>query len=408
MRHLVPQTPHGCLAVVSMAIAAALPAGAVAKTETGANISLSTAVASNPFLSTLATTGDPESVSASIGISPWITFTEAKTRLRLAGEARITEYAKTFPRSESFRLSADGTWQLDPRLNLSSAISYSESIVGETNLIGNTELGGSLPGENTTPVVIVDDPTLVGLRSRRRSLNTSLNAQYRPDGRQIWTFSFYAADSRFSNLASGNDYAIYGETVSYDRVLRRGTFGASLNLQRYECRSFPACSQVVASPQLTASIRLSGLWTLSASAGISYSTLRLPTLESNTVTPSVSANICRRDAKISVCVGASHTVEATALQGSRPILSANVSTSYRVTERNTLAFSGNYSGSTRAGVLGDTFRYVGARLSDEHRVSRNMHVVVTGSHTISDSSFIGQRTNTEVSIGVRISIGRGQ
>jgi hypothetical protein len=185
MRRLVPQTTHGRTAAVSMAIAAALPAGAVAKTETGANISLSTAVASNPFLSTLATTGDPESVSASIGISPWITFTEAETRLRIAGEARITEYAKTFPRSESFRLSADGTWQLDPRLKLSSTISYSESIVGETNLIGNTELGGSLPGENTTPVVIVDDPTLVGLRSRRRSFNTSLNAQYRPDGRQI-------------------------------------------------------------------------------------------------------------------------------------------------------------------------------------------------------------------------------
>ncbi len=393
MRSLVPQTSQRCAVALSIAIAAALPACAVAKTETGADVSLSAAVASNPFL---AVVGNPASVSASLGISPWITFTESASSLRLSGDVRVTEYARIFSRSESFSANAKGTWQIDPQLNLESSISYGESIVGETNLIE--------PPTRATPVF--DDPTLIGLRSRRRSFNTSLTAQYSPDARQRWGFTFYATDSRFSNLASGNDYAVFGETITYDRVFRRGSFGASLNLQRYECRSLQSCSQVVASPQMTATIRLSAPWTLSASAGVSYSSLRLPTEQRNTVTPSASATLCRKDAKSSVCFSVSHTVEATALGGARPVLSGSISTNYRLTERNRIVLAGNYSGSTRAGLAGDTFRYVGVRLTDEHQVNRRMHLLVVGSHSITRSSFFGQRANTEVSIGMRISIGR--
>ncbi len=393
MRRLTLETSTRRSVAVSLAIAVAIPTSALAKTESGVNVSLGAAVASNPFQ---AIVGGTESVSASVGVSPWISFTETATKLRLAGDVRVTEYARVFSRTESFRISANGTWQLDPRLKLVSDISYGQSIVGETNLV-----------ENLTPgLILIEDPTTVGRRSRRRSLNTSLTAQFSPDARQAWSFSFYANESRFSNLLNGNDYAVFGETISYDRVLRRGTFGAMFNLQRYECRSGQSCTQIVASPQLTASLRLNASWTLSGTAGVSFSELNLPTQANNTITPAVSASLCRRDARASFCINAAHTVEATALNGARPIVSGGLSSSYRATERNTISLSGNYAASTRASLTGDTFRSFGARLTDEHRVGRNLHLVVVGSHSITDSSFLGRRSNTEMSIGVRISIGR--
>lgn len=404
-----------------MVVVAALPQAAVARTAVGADVSISAAVASNPFSSSTTSTG---SVSAAVGISPWITFTEAASSLRLSGEVRVTEYDRFFGRTESFRVGAEGNWQLSPQLTLQTSISYSEAIVGETNLvdgfatapgvINSPAAGGGGTGSgvinNPTvvggPIVIID-PTLIGLGTRRNSFSTSASMQYRPDSRQQFGLSLYATDSKFSNALSGNNYAIFGETITYDRVFKRGTIGASLNLQRYECRSQQSCSQVVTSPQLTVSLRLNNVLSLSGAAGVSISSLRLPTLQSKTVTPSISGSICRRDNRSSACFTASHTVEATALNGARPIVSMGLSTSYRLTERNRISLSGNYSASTQAGVAGDTFRYVSARLNDEHRIGRRTYVGVTGSYTNSRSSFIGQRTNIEVSLGVRFSFGRG-
>jgi hypothetical protein len=105
-------------------------------------------------------------------------------------------------------------------------------------------------------------------------------------------------------------------------------------------------------------------------------------------------------------------VEATALGAARAIVSASVSGSYQLTERNSISLSGSYAGSTGAGpatgtgtAVNDTFRYFTLRLSDEQRIRRNLYLVVVGSQSITDSSFLGRRTNSEVSIGVRFSFG---
>lgn len=404
MRRAVPKSSrmpaHRAMVAASVAIATALPAAAVAKTETGADVSLTAAIASNPFQ---ATVGTSESASASIALSPWITFTEAETLLRLSGDVRLTEYAKTFPRSDSYRVGVDGTWRINPRLTLSSNLSISESTVGETNLVENLSPG----------LILIEDPALVGIRSRRQAVNASVTARYRPDAKQSWTVNANAIDSRFTNLTAGNDYALFGGTIAYDRVMRLGTFGVSVGLQRYECRSLQNCSQVIASPQLTAVLRLNARWTLEGGAGFSYAKLRQPTLNTNTLTPSVNATLCRKDTRSNLCLTAAHTVEATALGASRPILSGNLSGDYKLTERNTISLSGFYAGSTQSGTTLGTgpavtsdFRYFGVRLSDDHRIRRNLYIVVTGSQTITDSSFLGRRTNSEVSIGVRFSFGR--
>lgn len=404
MRHAAPDSPrksahHGMIAV-SVAIATALPAAAAAKTETGADVSLSAAIASNPFQ---ATVGTSESASASVALSPWITFTEAETSLRVSGDVRVTEYEKTFPRSDSYRIGADGTWKINPRLTLSSNLSFSESTVGETNLVENLSPG----------IILIEDPALIGIRSRRQAFNASVTTQYRPDAKQSWTFNANAISSRFTNLTAGNDYALFGGTIAYDRIMRRGTFGISLGLQRYECRSLQTCSQVVASPQLTASLRLNARWTLSGAAGLSYAKLRQPTLNTDTLTPSVNATLCRKSVRLNLCLSAAHTVEATALGASRPVVSANLSGDYKLTDRNTISLSGFYAGSTESGTtlgtgsaVASDFRYFGVRLSDEHRIRRNLYLFVTGSQTITDSSFLNRRTNSEVSIGVRFSLGR--
>jgi hypothetical protein len=390
---------HRSMCAISVAIAAAMPAAAVAKTETGADVALTAAIASNPFQANLSSS---ESGSASVSLSPWITFIEAETSLKLSGDLRVTEYEKSFPRSDSYRVGADGTWKINPRLTLASSVSYSESTVGETGLVENFSPG----------VILIEDPALIGIRTRRRAFDASATAQFRPDAKQSWTFSANAIDSRFTNLTAGNDYALYGGTIAYDRITRRGTFGASLGLQRYECRSFQSCSQVLVSPQLTASLRLNALWTLKGAAGLSYAKLRQPVLNTETWTPSVNATLCRKNARSNLCLSAAHTVEATALGASRPVLSANISGDYKLTERNSISLSGFYAGSTQSGstlgtgpAVASDFRYFGIRLSDEHRIRRNMYLVVTGSQTITDSSFLNRRTNSEVSIGVRFSFG---
>ncbi len=408
MNHVPPGIRrNGAPIAISMVVAAALPAAAVAKSDVGVDVSLNASAASNPFQSLNGRTG---SASAAIALSPWITFTESASSLRLTGDVRVTEYQRVFGRTEAFRLNADGRWAITPQLDLSASISFGESIVGETNVIDFSRPvtltpDPSVPGLVTPGIIVIEDPSLNGLRSRQQSFNTSVTAQYRPDGRQRFGASFYARQSRFSNLTNGGDYAIYGETISYDRVFRRGTFGATLNLQRFECRSGTDCSQVIVSPQLTANIRLNSTWSLSGAAGLSYSALAFPGQQRKTVTPSVSATVCRQDARTSVCLGGTHTVEATALSGARPILSANVSARYRIDQKNTILLNGNYAGTTGAGLTRDTFRQFTARLTDEYRFNQRVAMVVSGSHSISNSTLLGQRSNTEVSIGVRLSFG---
>ena len=383
-------------------IVAGRPAPSAARTEAGLRVEQRGVVASNPFLDVA---GNLPSVSVLLEVAPFLTIIEDTTRLEFDAELRVVEFARIYPRSQSLRARASGLWRLTPRVDVETELKFETALVGETALARSLLNGAITLPIVTAPAIVISDPTIIGLRTRRQTSDAKVSAQYRPDARQRFWSNLYARDTRFSTATTG-DYAVYGGTVGYSRLFRRQTLGASFGVQRYDCRSLQACSQVVLSPQLTASIILDAAWSLSGSAGVSFSSLELTTLSRKTVAPALNATLCRKDARASMCFTGAHSVEATARDGARPILSFDLSSHIRLTDRNTLVFSGSYAATTGTVTDGDSSQYIVARVTNEHRVSRQMSLTVSGSHAISRSTFLGDRRNTEVAVGVHLSIGR--
>jgi hypothetical protein len=388
-------------------------AAAAQQTSVGVDVSTAASASSNPFLST--TGQSTATASATIGITPRVTITEARSQLSLTGNVAITEYLRNFGRTNGFRLSADGSWQPDARLTIQAGLGYAESNVGESNFTDfpiaptPTPQPGA-PGQAPDPVIVppvFQDPSVLGVQSRRRSFNTSLSFGYQPDARQRFNLSYYAGKSSFSRLLTGNDYVSYGQMITYDRFFGRGSIGLSFGLDRYECRSGDACYAVTASPQITGSMRLGASWTLSGSAGVSISKLRYPLERSTTVSPAGSVAICRKDSRTDFCLTGSQSVQATATNGAGSVISVGVSSGYRLTSRDRISLSGNYTTSTQTlSILSQSFEFYTARLTATHDFNGRASLVAIGGYSNSANSFLGRRTNLEVSLGLRWSFGR--
>ena len=382
---------YSVLVFVPLAMASA----AHAKTDLVVTGSVRGQAASNPYL----TSGiDRSVVSAVVSLSPTLTFSDAESEIQLSGTVQHTEFARLYPSSQAASAGLNGKWRLSPRWSVNTSARFNTSIVGENGIFNFDRI--QLP--------TIGDISLIGARTRQRSLEFQTGATYQPSARDTFNFGLFASDFRVLGSLSGLSNASYGGNASYSRqISARSSVGLSGNAVRFECRSLPSCQVDSYQPELTFSTQLSSFWTLNASAGATISRLRLPSESGTSISPAGSVSLCRRDPRLSFCLGANRSIAPSSSNGARPSTSITSSLKYQLTQKESIGFNVAYAESGASALRRDTYSFFSARVSGERQIARRVSMYVDGGYDSSSDPIIGRRGNVSVSLGLNFSLGRG-
>ncbi|MES2290510.1 MAG: hypothetical protein V4530_12315 [Pseudomonadota bacterium] len=372
-----------------------------AKTDLTVNGSASVRASQNPYLDN---TGNSQSTVSLVGVlSPTLTISDAESQLNIGGSVQHIEYNRLYPSSDSVSANASGNWRFSPKWTATASLGYDDSIVGENGFFDF----GRFNDDGTRPPPTADDLTLAGRRIKRRSFSTQAGLNYQPNVRETVNFSLFANETRTLATIDTENYATYGNTFGYSRqVSRRTSIGFTNTALRYECRSQTRCFTNSLQPQLTFSTTLGRDWTLSGSAGASFSQVRLPSQTADNVRPAGSATLCRRQTRMDICLTASQTIETTVGSGARPTLALTSSINYRLDQKSSLGFTAGYTRSAGSALNQDDYDYLSARIFGSRSIARNVSFTVDGGYDRSANPFFGTRSNFSVSMGLSFSLGR--
>lgn len=374
--------------------------GAQARTDLSVNASISARAAQDPYL----TVGNGQStVSAVAAIAPTLTFSDAESTVSIGGSVQHIEYNRVYPSSDAVRASIDGNWRFSPRWTGTASLSFDDSIVGENGFFNF----GEFDPTGVRPPPTADDLTLAGRRIKRRSIGAQAGLIFRPNARDTANFSLFASDSRALATIDTQNFVTYGNTFSYSRLItRRTSVGFTNTTSRYECRNLGRCFTNSVQPQLTVSTTLGRDWTLSASAGATFSQIRLPSESRDTVRPAGSATLCRRDARFDVCLTASQTIESTIGNGARPALAVTSSINYRLDQRSSIGGNLAYTRSAGSALNDGNYDFFSARVFGSRTIARNLSFTVDGGYDRTESPIFGARSSFSTSVGLSYSLGR--
>lgn len=385
---------------VMATIPMSMATGAQAKTDLSINGSISARAAQDPYL----VGGSGQSTVSAIGVlSPTLTIADAESQVNIGGSVQHIEYDRLYPSSDAVRASIDGSWRFSPRWTGTASLSFDDSIVGENGFFRF----GEFDADGNRPPPTADDLTLAGRRIKRRSIGAQAGLVFKPNARDTGSFSLFANDSRALATIDTQNFVTYGNTFAYSRVVsRRTTVGVTNTTSRYECRNMGRCFTNSFQPQLTVSTTLGKDWTLSASAGATFSQVRLPSESGDTVRPAGSATLCRRGPRFDVCLTASQTIEATVGNGARPALALTSVANYRLDQRSSIGANIAYSRSAGSALNNSDYDYLSARIFGSRTIARNVSFTVDGGYDRTESPIFGARSSFSASVGLSFSLGR--
>ncbi|MEP6784467.1 MAG: hypothetical protein ABI898_01865 [Sphingomonadales bacterium] len=372
-----------------------------AKTDLTLNGSLNARVSEDPYL----TGGSGRSSASLVGVlSPRVTISDVESQLSIGGSVQHSEFSRIYPSSDAVSASVDGNWRFSPHWTVNASASFDDSIVGENSFFdfGTADPTGALPPPTA------NDLTLAGRRIKRRSFGVQAGVMYQPSARETVNIGLFANDSRALATLDSQNYATYGNTFSYSRqVSRRTSAGLTNTTSRYECRSQGRCFVNSFQPQFTLSTGIGIDWTLSASAGATFSQVRLPSESANTISPAGSATLCRRQPRMDICLTASQTIETTVGNGARPSLALTSSINYRLDQKSSVGFNVAYAKSAGSALSRDDYSYLSARIMGSRSIGRRLSFTVDGGYDRSDSPLLATRSSFSVSMGLSFSLSRG-
>jgi hypothetical protein len=357
-------------------------------------------VAQNPYLEN----GGNVSTINVIGIlSPVLTISDAESSVNLSGSVQHIEYNRLYPSTDAVLLNAGGDWRFSPKWTGTASLSYDSSIVGENGFFSY----GDFNDTGIRPPPTADDLTLAGRRIRRRSLAAQAGLNYRPNARDTFNFSLFANDSRSLATIDTANFSSYGNSVSYSRqISRRTSAGLSNSIVRYECRAVGTCYSNSFQPQLTLSTTLGRDWTLNGSAGATFSQVRLPSENRDTVSPAGSITLCRRQSRLDICLTGSQTIETAVGNGARPSLALTSLYNYRLDQRSSIGFNAGYNRSAGSALNQGDYDFFSARVFGSRVIARNVSFTVDGGYDRTTSPNLGARSTFAVSMGLSFSLGR--
>lgn len=387
---------HCLIAAVPLAIAGA----AQAKTDLTVNGSLSARVSQDPYL-----TGGVDRDSASlIGVlSPILTISDADSQVSIGGSVQRIEFSRLYPASDAVSANANGRWRFSPRWTGTALLGFNDAIVGENGFFSF----GTVGPDGVRPPPTADDLTLAGRRIKRRTLSAQTGLMFQPNAREVVNFGFFATDSRALTTIDSQNFVNYGNTFSYSRQMsRRTSLGFSNTAMRYECRSQGRCFVNSLQPQLTFSTTIGADWTLSASAGVTYSQTRLPSESTDRVRPAGSATLCRRNTRLDVCLTASQTIETAVGNGARPAFALTSLANYRLDPTSSIGMSLAYTRSAGSALNTGNYDFLSARVFGSRGIARNVSFTVDGGYDRNDSPLLATRSSFSVSVGLSFSLSR--
>lgn len=327
---------------------------AAAQSQLGVDLSAKAGVATNPFLQPGST---PTALSGTIGVRPSWVLERPLSTFEINGNAEVTFYDKGYSANENITVQGTGMHRLSERTTLNGTLGYVNTVVGTFTGLG-LPFGTSLPGTVTTPVAggsttvpiilpdtpaIVTDPALGGIGQRRQvylasgGLSTALSA------RDQFTANMAISVNRSSsNTLDDFDYAT--PSIAYNRTIsEKLTVGATFAVGFTNYRTTSVGDATVYQPSLTLRRGLSDRWSLSAALGAAIISINEPDGSRSSTSLNGSADLCRRDSRLSTCLSVSRQTVPSSFQGLRTQTSASGSLAYRLSERDDLSLTGGYS-----------------------------------------------------------------
>jgi hypothetical protein len=397
------------------ALLAVVPAAAGAQTTEnrfGGTASVTGAFSNNPFSET--DNGDTTgSAFANIDVSPNFRHLTERSILTAYADANFQQYVRRYGHNESVSGGVDYSLRPAERITTHLALNLSSQILGSVNSYLPTVTAPSLtvvpattttnttssPGTTTTPAAtpvidpglllpttspLLTDVGLYGLRNRRRSAQLSGDTSIGVTARDSLTLSAYGEVTRYGQsggLILG-DYNAYGGTAGYQRrISSYFNVGLQGSASLYDYRSGFGNSRVY-SVSATASGRLSPLWSVNGSLGVSF--VDGSTAGSTRATSiSGSLNACRRGQRSTLCAQAARQVSPTGVGGTQYVTTVGLNWSEQLSERSGLSLNADYSkvGSGDLRLVSNGLplqsQYVQATAGYNHQLRRRLGLVAS-------------------------------
>jgi len=353
------------------AAALAVPGIALAQVETRASVDVSAGVgySTNPF----ARVGDDlGSGYALINVAPQLRLLTPKSTVTISGAANVQEYFQHYADATSYRVAVDYQGRPSARLNTRLHVDAGSSIIGAYDSIGDQVIDPNLPPPT--------DIALFGSRDRRRSINANGGFDLALSARDSIGASAFYQIARYRDFGDISDYDAFGGTFSYNRQLSANTrIGLQGSVSRYDYRGDRGQTTAYSiSP--TISTKLSELWTLDGSLGVSLvdSTSRGSTSKASV---SGSANLCRQGPLSTFCINASRSVRPTGYNGSQYVNLIGASWSRKLSERDTISARAAYT--TEGGARSVLFpglraQFLNGSVTYDKRLSERLRLSATG------------------------------
>jgi hypothetical protein len=374
---------------------------AYAEVTASAEVSARAQASTNPYLSSGEDTGSGAFV---LSLSPTIAAGDEVTSFKLTGRVVHTEFTRRYDAATNYGVTGALNQKVAPNLDMKASIGFDSVIVDSGDILTPTTVGDLIGG----PAVVPGDTTLNGLQQRREFFNGDVDFRYRATGRDLIDFGGSFGIVRFPSGTLVRDYDSIGYRAGYGRKISDAlTVGFSGSASQTDYRQQVIGDSRSYALQGTVSARFGSRWTMQASAGPSFASIKTAVGRVRQTSFGGSLNMCNGDAIARTCVFASRSYQPSALGGVRPLTNWGTSHSRRLDERSDLQASASF-GRAQLGLVGlaRSNGFARADLTYNRKFSPTIKGYASVGYADSFRDVINRRANAQFNLGVTYLFGR--
>lgn len=374
--------------------------------ETSATVDVTAGGSSNPFL---LTRSDPSSGYAQVNVDPQVRLVDGSTTAILDAFYRRTQYFRLYDATDAYGATLSANGQLSARMTVRTIASYTSSIVGENGLDARTGPTTPTPGAGSIPI----DPTdisLIGLRTRDDTWSITSGFDWQNSARDFVSFNAAATGTKYGTTSLPESRAIL-LSGSYARAMTERTrIGVSMQGQ-WQDFGGDGNNSTIFQPRATLSTQLASRWTFNGGIGALIINSRTLGISQYSVGVSGEADLCRQGEKDNFCLQAFRDADASAFGSINKRFGVVLSYSYRLTEKDKVQVSGNYTRLDRGSVgpLVGTDSYLNGQIDFDHRFTQRFSLSADAAYRRSNGSGFGgfgARDDISVSISLHTRFGK--
>lgn len=355
----------------------------------------------NPFFLVLEETAAP---AISLRVTPHFSSSSSRTDIVIAGGVEWIEYLDRYETIRNYNASGDVRHRANERLELTGGLRFFSRVVGTAFGSTGQDFGGSsLFPDDALPS---EDVTLLGLRQRANTFAGTGAMIFTPSKRdRLEVETEVRREDIENNLL--NDVTLATQRIQYRRALNDSVqIGAQVS---YSIADFDSPDQADAdtiSPSLVVTARLAPRWELTANVGAGFIDLDGPTGNTSDTAFTGQASLCYRDGRKDFCARATRGFLPFGVGGVRlqSVLSATYS--HRLSERDRLSFSSDYSSvSEPAQGLGSDIEALGISGRYDRQISERVDLFFNATYSNFDNNVFADQSRSQVLGGVSIRLG---